>query len=241
MFSMVLDLRSLPSLVFLKLDRKRKTVEKFCFHVTSINRFKEAERVKNFTTFRLRERKVPVMPHLSNHFFSSLFAIQYSCLAVETYPTTPTYQNAKIAPKLTASLRQCVESSSSILNHSKHTYLRSYIYHFQPIWGPNKCIFFPFWKPSCSLARPLGTTCCSMQRWSTRSLCHDWVCDGRVQCVRTCRPATHGKLRALARYALCSGRGDIVCVWLPIHFRPCGRVACIVAQKCMQLDKHCIW
>ena len=46
MFSIVLDLRSLPSLVFLKLDRKWKTDEKFCDHVTSINKFKEAERVK---------------------------------------------------------------------------------------------------------------------------------------------------------------------------------------------------
>ena len=132
MFSMVLDLRSLPSLVFMKLDRKWKTVKTLCDHVTSINRFKEAERVKIFLLFGSENGKFCSCPIFQTN-FSSLFAIWYSCLAVKNYPTRPIHQNATIAPKLTASLRQCVESSSSILNHSKHVYLRSYTYHFQPI------------------------------------------------------------------------------------------------------------
>ena len=69
MFSMVLDLRSLPSLVFLKLDRKWKTDEKFCDHVTSINRFKEAERVKNLLLSGSENGKFRSCPVFRTNFF----------------------------------------------------------------------------------------------------------------------------------------------------------------------------
>ena len=244
LFSMVLQLQSLASLVFLQLDRKWKTVEKFCDHVTSTNRFKEAERVKFSLLSGPKNRKFRSCPIFrTNFFFLICHLVQLSsCGNLSDYPTRPTYLNAKIAPKLTASLRQCVESSSSILNHSKHVYLRSYIYHFQPIGGPYKRVFFPFWKPSCSLAWPSCPTCCSMQHQLKRSLCHDWVCNGHVPCVRRCRPATHGVLRALARCALSSVHGDNVCIYICIHFRPCSHVVpALVWQTCMQIDTlHCI-
>ena len=69
MFSMVLDLRSLASLVFLKLDRKWKTVEKFCDHVTSINRFKEAERVKILPLSGSENGKFRSWPIFRTNFF----------------------------------------------------------------------------------------------------------------------------------------------------------------------------
>ena len=69
MFFMVLDLRSLPSLVFLKLDRKWKTDEKFCDHVTSINRFKEAEKVKKLLLSGSKNGEFRSCPVFRTNFF----------------------------------------------------------------------------------------------------------------------------------------------------------------------------
>ena len=69
LFSVVLELQSPASLVLLKPDRKWKTVEKFYDHVTSINRFKEAERVKNLLLSGSENGKFRSCPVFRTNFF----------------------------------------------------------------------------------------------------------------------------------------------------------------------------
>ena len=190
---MVLDLRSLPSLVFLKLDRKWTTDGKFCDHVTSINRFKEAERVKNLLLSGSENGKFRSCPVFRTNFFLPYLPSSISVLLSKLIRQRQPIKTLKLhlsSLLLYGSVWRVPHQSSTTASTyiSGHISITSNQYEVQTSASSFRSGSLPV--PWHGLLVP-NAEVCSVDRHKAFAMT-EFATVMYQACVRTCRPATQG-------------------------------------------------